>query len=109
LGVLVAGRSHEVGLTKRPGGYRVSVGADVLEVDLQDAARGVSAGAHKASGASKLTAPMPGKVVRLLVTPGQAVAAGEGLVVMEAMKMENELKAVRAGTVREVRVKEGQA
>jgi biotin carboxyl carrier protein len=52
---------------------------------------------------------MPGKIVRLLVTLGQDVAAGQGLVVMEAMKMENELKAPRAGRVKELPVREGQA
>jgi biotin carboxyl carrier protein len=50
---------------------------------------------------------MPGRVVRVLVTPGAAVAARQGLVVVEAMKMENELRAPRAGTVAEIRVREG--
>jgi len=45
----------------------------------------------------------------VLVEPGQAVAAGEGLVVVEAMKMENELRAPKAGRIKEVSVKEGQA
>jgi biotin carboxyl carrier protein len=54
-----------------------------------------------------VTAPMPGKVVKLLVRPGQAVQAGDGVIVVEAMKMENELKAPAAGTVKEVRVEEG--
>jgi biotin carboxyl carrier protein len=52
---------------------------------------------------------MPGKLVRLLVEAGQAVEAGQGLLVMEAMKMENELRAPRAGRVREVHVSERQA
>jgi biotin carboxyl carrier protein len=52
---------------------------------------------------------MPGKMVRILVESGQAVQADQGLVVMEAMKMENELRSPRAGRVREVHVREGQA
>jgi biotin carboxyl carrier protein len=52
---------------------------------------------------------MPGRVVRVLVTEGLDVEAGEGLVVIEAMKMENELKAPRKGRVSEVAVQEGQA
>jgi glutaconyl-CoA decarboxylase len=52
---------------------------------------------------------MPGKVVRLLVRSGDAVRPGDGLIVVEAMKMENELKAPAAGTVKEVRVEEGKA
>jgi biotin carboxyl carrier protein len=62
---------------------------------------------HQASGAIK--APMPGLVVRLLVEPGETVKPGQSLVVLEAMKMENELKAPGAGTVAAVTVKPGQA
>jgi biotin carboxyl carrier protein len=51
---------------------------------------------------------MPGKVVRLLVSAGDAVDAGQGLVVVEAMKMQNEMKASRAGRVVEVRVRDGE-
>jgi biotin carboxyl carrier protein len=59
--------------------------------------------------ASLLKAPMPGLVLRVQVTAGQAVAAGSGLVVLEAMKMENELKARVAAKVTTVRVKPGEA
>jgi biotin carboxyl carrier protein len=52
---------------------------------------------------------MPGRVVRVLAEPGVDVVAGQGLFVIEAMKMENELKAPRAGRLREVAVREGQA
>jgi acetyl/propionyl-CoA carboxylase alpha subunit len=61
-----------------------------------------------ATGPTAVTSPMPGKVVKLLVKPGDAVTAGQGLVVVEAMKMENELRAARAGSVQAIRVKEGQ-
>ena len=61
------------------------------------------------SGAQYLTAPMPGRVVRVLVQPGDEVTARQGLVVIEAMKMENELTATRAGRVREVTVAAGAA
>ena len=57
----------------------------------------------------RVTAPMPGRVVRVLSAPGADVAAGQGLVVIEAMKMENELRAPRAGRVQELPVREGQA
>jgi biotin carboxyl carrier protein len=60
-------------------------------------------------GPAVLKAPMPGLVVRVLVEPGQAVAAGTGLVVLEAMKMENELKAPVPATVARVEVRAGQA
>ena len=59
------------------------------------------------SGSRAIVAPMPGRIVRVLVKPEEAVAARQPLVVVEAMKMENELRAPRAGTVAEVRVVEG--
>jgi biotin carboxyl carrier protein len=67
--------------------------------------------AHGATGAGpqRLTAPMAGKVVRVLVQPGAEVKAKQGLIVVEAMKMENELRAAKAGRVREVLVTEGQS
>lgn len=62
-----------------------------------------------AAGPQPVRAPMPGKVVKVLVKPGEAVKAQQGVVIIEAMKMENELKVARDGTVAEVSVKEGQA
>ena len=61
------------------------------------------------SGPQRVIAPMPGKVVRVLVQAGDDVKARQGLVVVEAMKMENELRAARDGRVRDVAVKEGQS
>ena len=59
------------------------------------------------SGVHQILAPMPGRIVRVLVAPGDEVAARQGLVVVEAMKMENELRAPRAARVREVHASEG--
>ena len=61
------------------------------------------------SGPQRILAPMPGKVVRVLGKPGDAVARRQPVVVIEAMKMENELRALRDGTVAEVLVSEGQS
>jgi biotin carboxyl carrier protein len=61
------------------------------------------------SGPQRVVSPMPGKVVKILVKPGDEVKARQGLVVVEAMKMENELRAARDGRVREVAVAEGQS
>ena len=61
----------------------------------------------QATGPQRITSPMPGKVVRVLVKPGDDVKARQGLVVVEAMKMENELRAGRDGRVRDVAVAEG--
>ncbi len=107
--LLLDGRSFEAGLERREDGFVVHLPADNIAVVLQEAARGSAAAHKKASGPSRVTAPMPGKVVRLLVEAGQEVAAGAGLLVMEAMKMENELRAPRAGRVQSVAAREGLA
>lgn len=108
--LLVDGRSHDLTLGRTDEGYAVVVDGRTLEVGLTDAVAGAPGAARtRASGPARMTAPMPGKLVRLLVAAGQEVAAGQGLLVMEAMKMENELKAPRAGRVREIHVAERQA
>ncbi len=108
--LLLDGRSYDVGVEPREGGYAVHLPGDTLEVLIQDASRGAPAPLHDAPpGPAKVLAPMPGKIVRVLVAVEQEVAAGQGLVVIEAMKMENELRAPRAGRVRDVKAAEGQA
>ncbi len=71
--------------------------------------RSLTAQTAAAGGGGVLKAPMPGLVVRALVEPGQRVEAGAGMLVLEAMKMENELRASAPGVVRAVRVQAGQA
>ena len=66
-----------------------------------------SAGAGIGGGGGDVTAPMQGTIVKVLVEPGQAIGAGDAVVVLEAMKMENQISAERAGTVREVKVAAG--
>jgi len=61
-----------------------------------------------AADAASVVSPMPGRVVKLLVSPGDRVVPGQGLVVVEAMKMENEIRARYAATVADVRVREGE-
>ena|SRR2546423_15624878 len=87
----------------------VVVGTTEYAVTLTDPKRlrgAESAGAH-ARGAATVAAPMPGKVVRVLVEVGAAVEAGAGLIVVEAMKMQNELKSPKAGTVMALKVEVG--
>lgn len=71
--------------------------------------RDLTAAASPPAGPAPLVAPMPGLIVRVHVQPGEEVAAGQGLVVMEAMKMENELRATGAGRVKAVHVRAGVA
>ena len=107
-------RSHEVAVVDRLRGA-LTVHVDGVAIDLVAAARRPgSAARHRAAGPTgggtgpqRVTAPMPGKIVKLLVRPGDTVDARQGLVVVEAMKMENELRSQRPGTVTDVRVKEG--
>jgi biotin carboxyl carrier protein len=103
-------RSVDVAVTERTGGeYLLQLARATLAVavDGRRRQRG-GAGDAAAKGAQRLQAPMPGRVVRVLVKPGDAVTARQGLVVVEAMKMENELAAARDGHVKEVSVSEGQ-
>lgn len=94
-----------------PGDLDVHVNGRPVAATLRPAGAGRrrGAGADGAAGPQKVVAPMPGKVVRVLVAAGDVVAARQGLVVVEAMKMENELRAARAGRVVSVAVAEGQS
>jgi biotin carboxyl carrier protein len=110
--LLVAARSYDVMFEPAGGGaWQVHVNGRVVPAGLRTSAqrhRGGPGGQSAAgAGDSQVLAPMPGRVVKVLVTPGMAVEARQGVIVVEAMKMENELRAPRAGTVREVRVVEG--
>ena len=64
---------------------------------------------HGLEGVAEIRAPMPGKIVKLLVGEGAEVRANQGLLVVEAMKMQNEVKSPKGGTVRKLAVKEGDA
>jgi biotin carboxyl carrier protein len=81
-----------------------------LEItDAREALAGMVKDRGKGSGPATVRAPIPGRVVRLLVKAGDQVAAGKGLVVLEAMKMENELRAPRDGVIKSVGCAEGAA
>lgn len=84
---------------------------DLLALKLDDArAAALAAEVRRpAAGPQQVRAPMPGKVVKLLCRPGDRVRAGQGLLIIEAMKMENELRAPVDGVVAEVRAVEGQS
>jgi biotin carboxyl carrier protein len=103
--VLIDGRSYAVAIL---GAGEVSVNGRVFHVDVFDP-RGLRGrrSAADTSGPQAVTAPMPGRVIRVLVESGQEVAADEGLIVVEAMKMQNEMKAPRAGRVAAVKTAAG--
>ncbi len=112
--ILMDGRSVEVLLdpAKSPDpdahAFRVMVYDGVYEFALVDPRRALLAGGGVGSGAGgTLTAPMPGKVVKLLVAPGDSVEEGQTLLILEAMKMQNEYKSPAAGKVAQLHVQEG--
>ena len=88
---------------------QVRVGAKEFEVRVIDPKRlrGVGTGGDHADGLAEIRTAMPGKVVSVLVESGAEVQKGDGIVIVEAMKMQNELKAPKAGVVKEVRTQEG--
>jgi biotin carboxyl carrier protein len=97
-------RVHDCRVDKNPGhrdDYTVTIGPDSYEIRLIDPKRLRSAHSARAldHGAAEIVAPMPGRIVRVLVEPGTRVEAGAGIVVVEAMKMQNEMKAPKAGIV----------
>lgn len=102
-------RSVDVAVTERTGGECLVQLPHFGVVAVVDGRRfeRASAGDAGGHGEQRVTAPMPGRVVRVLVKAGETVAARQGLVVVEAMKMENELTVARAGRVKEVMVTEG--
>lgn len=95
------------------GRWTLDVDGAGVEVEALDertrVIRDLTAASAIATGPAPLTAPMPGLVVRIAVAVGDTVSTGQGLVVMEAMKMENELRASAAGVVQAIQVTPGQA
>ncbi|MFB3818924.1 MAG: biotin/lipoyl-containing protein [Candidatus Methylomirabilales bacterium] len=108
--LLLDGRSYEVDVLEDGRACIVLVNGQPFRVELrlERPASGPDGPRAATAGGGCVTAPMPGKLVKLLVAPGDAVAAGDGVAVLEAMKMENELKAPAAGRVADMRVAEGQ-
>jgi biotin carboxyl carrier protein len=134
--VTVAGRQHTAALSTAPGTpvrqllldgraeslavegsgsgrWSITRGGERWETEVLDERtrhiRSLTGGGNQARGPAALKAPMPGLVVRVHVEAGASVAVGAGVVVLEAMKMENELRAAMTATVRAVRVKPGEA
>ncbi len=87
----------------------VRVGTSQLVVSLNGRRSRRDESGHVAAGPQRITAPMPGKIVRVVANRGDMVRARQTIVVVEAMKMENELKAAHDGTVGELHVREGES
>jgi biotin carboxyl carrier protein len=112
LNLLVAGASHDVDVRRSAGAFAVSLPSGTHHIDVLNerekrmAVAGVGA---RGAGGPELTSPMAGKVVAVEVAVGDEVEEGQTVVIVEAMKMENTLKAHKPGTISSIPVEPGQA
>ena len=117
--ILLEGKSYDVDLERQgkrgdplDGRMHVRVRGRVLRFDILDERRKKMKEAQgiklDMAGAASIDSPMPGKVLKLLAKEGDEVQEGQGIVVVEAMKMENELKTPKAGRVKTIHAKEGE-
>ena len=110
--LIVDNRSFEIEVDNAEDEYRVLVDGRNYHVNLVDERRVRVGGGQSdipVQGRQRVSVPMPGKVIEVLVTEGDSVEKGQGLVIVEAMKMENEVRSPIAGEVREIKVKPGDA
>ena len=109
LSLMLGNESYEIRRDGAAAAPRVVIGEKSFEYEVRDPR---SLGARRAKAASsdgpkKIKAPMPGKVVRIVAPEGTQVEAGQGVIVIEAMKMQNELKSPKAGVVKKIHAAEG--
>ncbi len=111
LSLIVAGRSYEIKREQTGTDLKIWVGSACLPVELRDprSLRSRLKGAGDRKGPAKIVAPMPGRVVRVLVNEHQEVEAGQGILVVEAMKMQNEIKSPKKGLVKKISTSAGMA
>jgi biotin carboxyl carrier protein len=108
--VLLNGRSYRAAVSRSAQGIAIEIAGRIFEIEIQDPrAPRRNASGLPGEGKQTLIAPMPGKIVRILIAQGDTVETGQGLIVIEAMKMQNELKALRPGRVVSLAVAEGTA
>jgi len=106
--ILIDGRSYEARVEETPTALVVVIDGRRVEIEARDPRRLARKGAAGAAdGVQAIAAPMPGKIVRVLAAVGDEVSAGQGLLVVEAMKMQNEMKSPRAGKVLSLSAKAG--
>lgn len=108
--LIVDNRSYQLFIEEATGGYSVSVEGDKHFVELEDEKarfiRSLTKSDEKEKSLTEIKAPMPGLIVSVTVSEGQKIKKGERLIIIEAMKMENEIRANGDGTVKKVLVKE---
>jgi len=111
LSLIVHGAAYEIVREGIPGDVQLWVENEHFVVELLDprSLRSRRAARDTGEGPQRIVAPRAGRVVRVMATVGTTVEAGQGVLVIEAMKMQNELKALKRGTVKQVMVSEGSA
>lgn len=107
--ILLGGHAFEVSVHESQDGLRVHAGGQEFSAVIVDprAWQGRHGHAVEVEGKLQVLAPMPGKIVRLLVAQGETVQAGQGIVVVEAMKMQNEVRSAKSGRIEKLLVAEG--
>jgi len=111
--LILDGRSYQVWMETVNQSRRVHLSGFDYDIRVEDERthrlRQLAASKSTSQGAGQIVAPMPGLVVKTLVEPGQSVSKGDGILIVEAMKMENEIRSPLSGTVKEIRVSSRQA
>ncbi len=109
--ILIAGASFEAQVEPAGDGLTVAIAGIRIPVRVVDPRqwKGRRGGSVEAEGRQQIVAPMPGKVVRILVQQGEKVDSGQGILVVEAMKMQNEIRSPKTGAVERLLVTVGQA
>jgi acetyl/propionyl-CoA carboxylase alpha subunit len=109
--ILLGGRSLEVRVEALTDGLLLHTAGREFRVEIVDPRswRRSRSGKIDLAGRQQISSPMAGKVVRVLVEPGENVETGQGLLVVEAMKMQNEIRSTKTGTIERLLAKEGQA
>jgi biotin carboxyl carrier protein len=109
LSIVIEGRAWEVKRERSNRDLQLMIAGERYAAEVRDprSLRARKAAGPGLKGPKKLVSPMPGKVVRVLVAPGAEVEAGSGVIVIEAMKMQNEIKSPKKGIVRKILTVEG--
>lgn len=109
--ILIAGRCFEARVEPEAGDPRIFASGREYSAAVRDPRewRRKHGGGVESSGRQQVLAPMPGKVVRILAKIGEAIEAGQGVIVVEAMKMQNEVRAPKSGRIERILVAEGQS
>ena len=109
--LILNGYSYDVIVNSQPSSFQVFVNGMPFNVELYDPRKASLFASSEMgdSGPTVVSSSMPGKVIKLLVSKGETVKKGQGLIIIEAMKMQNELKSPKAGRINEINVVENQA